>query len=29
VPSVFVQRIVCGAPYEKRIEFRTVRERTA
>ena len=29
VPAVFVQRILCGAPYEKRIEFRTTRERVA
>lgn len=27
--GVFVNRIVCGAPYDKRIEFRTVREREA
>lgn len=26
LPGVYVQRIVCGAPYEKRIEFRTVRD---
>ena len=25
--GVFVNRIVCGAPYDKKIEFRTVRER--
>jgi 3-oxoacid CoA-transferase subunit A len=27
LPGVFVQRLVLGAPYEKKIEFRTVRER--
>ncbi len=27
LPAVFVQRIVCGAPYDKRIEFRTTRPR--
>ena len=27
LPAVFVQRIVCGAPYDKRIEFRTVRQK--
>ena len=25
LPGIYVQRVVCGAPYEKRIEFRTVR----
>ena len=25
-PGIFVQRVVCGAEYEKRIEQRTVRE---
>ena len=29
LPAVFVQRIVCGAPYDKRIEFRTTRPREA
>ncbi len=29
LPGVYVQRIVTGAPYEKKIEFRTVREREA
>jgi len=29
LPGVYVQRIVCGAPYDKKIEFRTVREREA
>ena len=27
--GVFVNRIVLGAPYDKKIEFRTVREREA
>ncbi len=27
LPGVYVQRLVCGAPYHKKIEFRTVRER--
>jgi len=27
LPGVYVQRIVCGAPYDKKIEFRTVRAR--
>jgi 3-oxoacid CoA-transferase subunit A len=27
LPGVFVNRIVLGAPYDKKIEFRTVRER--
>ena len=27
LPSVYVQRMVLGAPYDKKIEFRTVRER--
>jgi 3-oxoacid CoA-transferase subunit A len=27
LPGVFVQRLVLGAPYDKKIEFRTVRER--
>ena len=29
LPGVFVQRMVVGAPYDKMIEFRTVREREA
>ena len=29
LPGVFVQRMIIGAPYDKRIEFRTVRERAA
>jgi 3-oxoacid CoA-transferase subunit A len=28
LPGVYVQRLICGAPYDKKIEFRTVRERT-
>ena len=28
-PAAFVQRIFCGAPYDKRIEFRTTRAREA
>ncbi|MFM9851873.1 MAG: CoA transferase subunit A [Sphingomonadaceae bacterium] len=27
LPGVYVQRVIIGAPYEKKIEFRTVRER--
>ncbi|SCW33501.1 3-oxoacid CoA-transferase subunit A [Sphingobium faniae] len=27
LPGVYVQRLVLGAPYDKKIEFRTVRER--
>jgi 3-oxoacid CoA-transferase subunit A len=27
LPGIFVQRMIVGAPYDKRIEFRTVRER--
>ncbi|MBL0923235.1 MAG: CoA transferase subunit A [Sphingomonadaceae bacterium] len=29
LPGVYVQRMIIGAPYEKKIEFRTVREREA
>ena len=29
LPSVFVQRMIVGAPYDKKIEFRTVREKEA
>ncbi len=29
VPSIFVKRMFAGGPYEKKIEFRTVREREA
>jgi 3-oxoacid CoA-transferase subunit A len=26
-PGIYVQRIICGAPYDKKIENRTVRKR--
>jgi 3-oxoacid CoA-transferase subunit A len=29
LPGIYVQRLVMGAPYDKKIEFRTVREREA
>jgi 3-oxoacid CoA-transferase A subunit len=29
LPGIFVNRMILGAPYEKKIEFRTVRERIA
>jgi 3-oxoacid CoA-transferase subunit A len=29
LPGVYVQRMILGAPYDKKIEFRTVRERVA
>src|SRR5438128_3823329 len=29
LPSIYVKRLVLGAPYDKKIEFRTVREREA
>jgi 3-oxoacid CoA-transferase subunit A len=29
VPSIYVKRLVLGAPYDKKIEFMTTRERTA
>lgn len=29
LPGVYVQRVIVGAPYDKKIEFRTVRERVA
>ncbi|HEY1146858.1 MAG TPA: CoA-transferase, partial [Allosphingosinicella sp.] len=29
LPSIYVNRLFLGAPYEKKIEFRTVREREA
>jgi 3-oxoacid CoA-transferase subunit A len=29
LPGIYVQRLVLGAPYDKKIEFRTVREREA
>ena len=27
LPSIYVKRLICGAPYDKKIEFRTVRQR--
>ena len=27
VPGIYIKRLICGAPYEKQIEFRTVRQR--
>jgi 3-oxoacid CoA-transferase subunit A len=29
LPGVYVQRMILGAPYDKKIEFRTVRQREA
>ena len=29
VPGIYIKRLICGAPYQKQIEFRTVREREA
>jgi 3-oxoacid CoA-transferase subunit A len=29
VPGIFIKRLICGAPYEKKIEFRTTRPREA
>jgi hypothetical protein len=29
LPSIYVNRLILGAPYEKQIEFRTVRQREA
>jgi 3-oxoacid CoA-transferase subunit A len=29
LPSIYVKRLILGAPYEKKIEFRTVRQREA
>ena len=29
LPSIYVNRLIDGAPYDKKIEFRTVRERAA
>ncbi len=29
LPSIYVKRLISGAPYDKKIEFRTVREREA
>ena len=29
VPGIYIQRLICGAPYDKKIEFRTTRPREA
>ena len=29
LPGVYVQRLVLGAPYDKKIEFRTTRQKEA
>jgi 3-oxoacid CoA-transferase subunit A len=29
LPGIYVNRLICGAPYDKRIEFRTVRKKEA
>ena len=29
LPSIYVNRLICGAPYDKKIEFMTTRERAA
>jgi 3-oxoacid CoA-transferase subunit A len=29
LPSIYVKRLILGAPYDKKIEFRTVRQREA
>ena len=29
LPSIYVKRLILGAPYDKKIEFKTVREREA
>ena len=29
LPSIYVKRMISGAPYDKKIEFRTVRQREA
>jgi acyl CoA:acetate/3-ketoacid CoA transferase alpha subunit len=29
VPGIYIKRLVLGAPYDKQIEFRTVRQREA
>jgi 3-oxoacid CoA-transferase subunit A len=29
LPSIYVNRLILGAPYDKKIEFKTVREREA
>ena len=27
LPGIYVKRLICGAPYDKKIEFRMTRER--
>jgi len=29
LPGIYVQRMILGAPYDKKIEFRTVQQREA
>lgn len=29
LPGIYVKRLICGAPYDKKIEFKTVREKVA
>jgi hypothetical protein len=29
LPGIYVKRMILGAPYDKKIEFRTVRQREA
>jgi len=29
LPGIYVKRMIVGAPYDKQIEFRTVRERVS
>ena len=29
LPGIYVNRLIVGSPYDKKIEFRTVRERVA
>jgi 3-oxoacid CoA-transferase subunit A len=29
VPGIYIKRLICGAPYDKQIEFRTTRQREA
>jgi len=29
LPGIYVKRMIVGAPYDKKIEFRTVRERVS
>ena len=29
LPSIYVKRLILGAPYDKKIEFKTVRQREA